>query len=101
MYTNCKHDLSDRDDAWEHFNFVLSDAEIEVLAKYMLICYLDANYICVPSMMKANLSSTDFNAHSPAALLDKIIKIRDTWLNENRQVSGLLSYRDSELFKMG
>ncbi len=101
MYTNCKSDLSDRDDEWEHFNFTLSDADIEVLARYMLICFVDANYICVPSMMKATLSSTDFNSHSGAALLDKIIKIRERWMEENKQVSGVLSYRNSKLFETG
>jgi len=100
MYTNCKSDLSDRDDVLGCFNFALSDVEIEVLSKYMLICYLEATYINVPIAMKASLSSKDFNAFSNANLLDKIVKVRDTYLGENKQLSGIMSYQNSELFSL-
>lgn len=79
----CLKDLSDRNDDEGVFNIDLDDNEVEILSNYMLIEFIDSNYIRVPSILKATLSSTDFNAFSPANLLSKLLDMRNTYLNEN------------------
>lgn len=79
----CKKDLSNRDDILEQFNIDLNDNEIEILSNYMLLSYIDSNYIRVPSILKVNLSSKDFNTFSPANFLDKLILMHKTYLTEN------------------
>ena len=79
----CKKDLADRDDILAQFNLDLNDNEIEILSNFMLLSYLDSNYIRVPSVLKVNLSSKDFNAFSPANFLDKLILMHKTYLAEN------------------
>jgi hypothetical protein len=79
----CRKDLKDRDDMLETFNIDLSDDEIEILSNFMLIEYIDSTYIRVPTLLKRNLSSTDFNAFSNANHLDKLMAMRKTYLSEN------------------
>lgn len=79
----CKKDLSDRDDILKQFNLTLNDDEIEILSNFMLLSFLDSNYIRVPTVMKANLSSKDFNSFSPANFLDKLLLMHKTYLAEN------------------
>lgn len=84
----CKKDLSNRDDILESFNDKLSDDEIEILSNYMLLEYIDATCIRTPSLLKVNLSSSDFNAFSPANFLDKLLAMQKRYLSENE---GLVS----------
>lgn len=79
----CKKNLSDRDDILGQFNITLDDTEIEILSNYLLLSFLDSNYIRVPTVLKANLSSKDFNAFSPANFLDKLLVMHSTYLKEN------------------
>lgn len=84
----CRKNLHDRDDEQEVFNADLSDIEIEILSNYLLLEYIDSNYIRVPRILKGSLSSTDFNAFSPANLLGKMIEMHNQYLSENE---GLVS----------
>lgn len=84
----CRKDLSDRDDALEQFNSDLSDMEIEILSNYLLLEYIDSTYVRTPTILKVNLSSSDFNAFSSANMLDKLMNMHKTYLTENE---GLLS----------
>lgn len=79
----CRKDLNDRDDVLEQFNSELSCVEIEILSNYLLLEYIDSTYIRVPTLLKVNLSSTDFNAFSPANFLDKLMEMHKTYLSEN------------------
>ena len=79
----CTKDLSDRDDEVKCFNEELTDDEVEILSNYMLIEFVDSNYIRVPSILKATLSSSDFNAFSSANLLAKLLEMRNTYMEEN------------------
>lgn len=79
----CRKDLSDRDEVQEVFNADLSDMEIEILSNYALLEYIDSNYIRVPTLLKVNLSSSDFNAFSNANLLDKLTAMQKRYLSEN------------------
>lgn len=71
----CRKDLNDRDDLLQRFNSDLSDMEIDILVNYMLLEYIDATYVRVPTLLKVNLSSTDFNAFSPANMLSKLTEM--------------------------
>ena len=79
----CRKDLSDRDDTQECFNSELSEMEIEILSNYVLLEYIDSTYVRTPTLLKVNLSSADFNAFSPANMLDKLMAMHKTYLSEN------------------
>lgn len=79
----CRKDLSDRDDLIETFNAELSDMEIEILSNFLLLEYIDSNYVRVPMVLKVNLSSKDFNAFSNANQLDKLMAMHTKFLSEN------------------
>lgn len=79
----CRKDLSDRDDISESFNVELSDTEIEILSNFLLLEYIDSTYVRTPTLLKVNLSSSDFNSYSPANMLDKLMDMHKTYLAEN------------------
>ena len=79
----CRKDLNDRDDILECFNTELSVMEIEILSNYVLLEYIDSTYVRTPTLLKVNLSSADFNAFSPANMLDKLMAMHKTYLSEN------------------
>ena len=86
----CKVDLADRTDVG--FNVELNDTEIEILANYMVINYLDSNYIRVPLALKQTLSSKDFNAFSPANQLEKMMAVRNKYLSDNETLLSRYSW---------
>lgn len=79
----CRKDLTDRDDIIQQFNADLSDIEVEILSNYMLIEYIDSEYVRVPSLLKVQLPSSDFRAFSPANFLDKLMAMHSTYITEN------------------
>lgn len=76
-FRGCKQDLSQRNKT--RFKCKLTDIEIEILSNYMVIAYIDSNYIRVPLALKQALSSKDFNAFSPANQLSKLIEMREMY----------------------
>lgn len=86
----CKIDLSDRNESG--FNENLNDTEIEILSNYMVINYLDSNYIRVPLALKQTLSSKDFNAFSPANQLNAVMAVRDKYLSDNETLLSRYSW---------
>ena len=79
----CRKDLNDRDDIVERFNVDLSGIEIEILSNYLLLEYLDSEYVRTPTLLKLALPSTDFKAFSPANMLEKLMNMHKTYLSEN------------------
>ena len=79
----CRKDLNDRDDIVQRFNVDLSDTEIEILSNYLLIEYIDSEYIRVPSLLKVQLPSSDFKVFSPANFLEKLVAMRTNYTKEN------------------
>ena len=79
----CRKDLNDRDDIIQRFNVDLSDIEIEILSNYLLIEYMDSEYIRTPSLLKVQLPSSDFKVFSPANFLDKLMVMHKTYKSEN------------------
>ena len=80
-FRSCKQDISKRTE--EGFECTLTDTEVEILANYMTIAYLDSNYIRVPLALKQTLSSKDFNAFSPANHLEKMVEMREKYRKDN------------------
>ena len=79
----CRKDLNDRDDILQRFNVELSDIEIEILSNYLLIEYIDSEYIRTPTLLEVQLPSSDFKVFSPANFLDKLVAMRTTYTKEN------------------
>lgn len=79
----CKKDLTDRDEILERFNVKLSDEEIEILSNYVLLEYLDSEYVRTPTLLKLALPSSDFKAFSPANMLEKLMNMHKQYLSEN------------------
>lgn len=79
----CRKNLNNRDDVIQRFNDDLSDIEIEILSNYLLIEYIDSEYIRVPSLLKVQLPSTDFKAFSSANMIEKLMNMHKTYLSEN------------------
>ena len=79
----CRKNLNDIDDVLQRFNVDLSDIEIEILSNYLLIEYIDAEYIRTPSLLKVQLPSSDFKVFSPANFLDKLMAMHKTYVTEN------------------
>lgn len=79
----CRKDLNDRDDILQRFNIKLSDIEVEILSNYLLVEYIDSEYIRTPSLLKVQLPSSDFKVFSPANFLDKLVAMRTTYTKEN------------------
>lgn len=79
----CRKDLNNRDDILQRFNVELSDTEIEILSNYLLIEYIDSEYVRTPTLLKVQLPSSDFKAFSPANFLDKLMAMHTTYVKEN------------------
>ena len=79
----CRKNLNDRDDIIQRFNVELSDVEVEILSNYMLIEYIDSEYVRTPSLLKIQLPSSDFKDYSPANFLDKLMAMHKTYVTEN------------------
>lgn len=79
----CRKDLNDRNDILQRFNVDLSDIEVEILSNYLLIEYMDSEYIRTPSLLKVQLPSSDFKVFSPANFLDKLMAMHKTYVTEN------------------
>ena len=79
----CHKDLNNRDDILQRFNIELSDIEIEILSNYLLVEYIDSEYIRTPTLLKVQLPSSDFKVFSPANFLDKLVAMRTTYTKEN------------------
>ena len=79
----CRKDLTDRDDIVQRFNADLSDIEVEILSNYLLMEYMDSEYIRTPSLLKVHLPSSDFKVFSPANFLDKLMAMHKTYKTEN------------------
>lgn len=79
----CRKDLTNRDEILERFNVELSNEEIEILSNYVLLEYLDSEYVRTPTLLKLALPSSDFKAFSPANMLEKLMNMHKQYLSEN------------------
>lgn len=93
-------DLSDRDDELAEFNFKLTDANFVILVNYMVLEWLDSNYIRTSAALKARLSSSDFHSLQLSNQLGKAMELRDMLKSENDQLAINKSYKGSTMFDL-
>ena len=96
-FQSCTQSL-EVDDVLQEFEEKLTDNNIQMLCNYMVIEYLDSNYILTSSALKARLSSSDFKALGQKDMLAKALEVRDVIKSENDQLAINKSYKDSKLF---
>lgn len=70
-FSNCKKDLSDRDDTNEEFNIDLNDTEIEILAQYMVLKWLEPRIKNIANLEQF-VNSSDFKLYSQANHLGEL-----------------------------
>ena len=99
-YQSATEDLSDRDDELAEFNFKLSDTTFVILVNYMVIEWLDSNYIRTSSALKSRLSSSDFHSLQLSNQLGKAMELRTLLKTENDQLAINKSYKNSPLFDL-
>jgi hypothetical protein len=75
-FDNCKEDLLDRDDTLKQFNNTLSDKVKSILAKGMIVEWLNPKLYNTENL-KNHMSSKDFNLYSPANILKEIRETHD------------------------
>jgi len=76
-FKGCKKDLTDVDDVLKQFNPTLSDEEEWVLAEGIKFVWLE-NQIFREEKLRNRMTSRDYDESSPANLLDKLTKLRDS-----------------------
>lgn len=99
-YQSAKQDLSDRDDNLEQFNFTLNDDTFIILVNYMVIEWLNANFILTSTALKSRLSTADFHSLQLSNMLSKAMELRTLLKSENDQLAINKSYKDSKLFDL-
>ena len=96
-FTSRREALANRDD--HGFRFDLTDGDIEVLAGFMVVEYIDANYINIPSLLQQTLASKDFQVFSQANHLKGLLALRNSILAQTKQLMRDLSYEDDAMFR--
>ncbi len=99
-YQSVKQDLSNRDDELEQFNCTLRDDTFIILVNYMVIEWLNSNFILTSTALKARLSTSDFHALGQKDMLAKAMELRTMLKLENDQLAINKSYKDSKLFDL-
>ena len=100
MFESCNQDLDDRDDIIAEFNYTLSPTNIEILTNFMVIEYIDSNYLRTSIALKSRLSSADFNSLNLPQQLSKVMELRTLLKSENDQLAINKSYKNSPLFDL-
>ena len=85
-FESCSQDLSDRSDREKTFNFDLDETNLEILSNFMVIEYIDSNFIRTSLMLRAYMSSTDFHKYDNKDMLGKAAEVRAMYLKENRRL---------------
>ena len=99
-FENCKQDLADRDDETAEFNFKLTDESFVILVNYMVIEWLESNYILTANALKARLSPSDFHSLNLHNQLNKAMELRSTLKSESDQLAINRSFKNSRLFEI-
>lgn len=99
-FENCKQDLADRSDQNKEFNFTLTDESFVILVNYMVIEWLESNYILTANALKARLSPSDFHSLNLHNQLGKAMELRDTLKRESDQLAKNRSFKNSKLFEL-
>lgn len=97
QFQSCSQSL-DRDDVMQEFETELSKDVKDTLVNYMVIEYIDSNYLKTSQALKSRLSSSDFKSLNLPQQLSKVMELRSMLKSENDQLAINKSYKDSKLF---
>ena len=97
QFQSCSQSL-DRDDIMQEFETELNKDVKDTLVNYMVIEYIDSNYLKTSQALKARLSSSDFKSLNLPQQLSKVMELRSILKSENDQLAINKSYKDSKLF---
>jgi hypothetical protein len=90
-FTQCKQDLTNRDDTLAQFNVTLTDLEIKIISTIMINEWLNP-LINNIMLLKQYLSSSDFKAYSQSAHLKEIQSLKYNNQDEVEKLIGRYSY---------
>ena len=99
QFQSCSQSL-DRDDIMQEFETELNKDVKDTLVNYMVIEYIDSNYLKTSQALKARLSSSDFKSLNLQQQLSKVMELRSMLKSENDQLAINKSYKDSKLFEI-
>ncbi|HLG28304.1 MAG TPA: hypothetical protein VI423_11005 [Paenisporosarcina sp.] len=91
FFSNCRQDLSDFDLTLNQFNADLTITEQQILAKFMVVVYMDTHLIH-DSLLKEQLNSKDYRTYSPAAKIKALIEIKSITNSEANTLMSRYSY---------
>lgn len=77
----CIVDLTDRNDVTLTFNIELSETEQSILAKFMLVKWINPNVLRLENI-RQSLGNKDFQAYSGANFIDKLVMLKETLQTE-------------------
>lgn len=80
-FVYCKQDLSLRNDAGGTFTIALTDAEQGILAKFMVVQWVNPQVLRLENI-RNELGNRDFQLFSPGNLLDKLSSLKKDLIRE-------------------
>jgi|SRR5690554_5513908 hypothetical protein len=93
-FSNCKQDLSNRDNDLQSFNFNLTDIEKEILADIMTIEW-SRHYLNHSELLEYKLGSKDYAIFSPANLLKEMRELHSYLVGETERLKMIYAYSGS------
>jgi hypothetical protein len=91
FFSNCRQDLSDFDLETSQFNIDLTPHEKQILAKFMVVVYMDTQLI-KDDLLKSALNSKDYRTYSPANQIKALIEIKSKINSEANTLMSRYSY---------
>lgn len=98
QFQSCTQDLDNRDDELQEFGEQLSQSNYDMLVNYMVIEYLDSNYLRTSQALRSRLTANDFHSLNLDRQLSKVMELRSMLKSENDQLAINKSYKNSTLF---
>lgn len=96
-HRKCTHDLSDRDDELNQFNFDLTELEQEILAILMAREWVSQQLLSVTLTLQT-FSGKETSFYSQAAHMKELSALDDKFRLEAQQLSRDYTYIDNEYF---
>jgi len=89
----CKKNLYDKDDEEEMFNVKLDNLEIEILANYMVIAWIEP-FINSTHLIKQVMTDRNFNIYSQSQHLKRLKELKSGAESEIRELKRIYMYGD-------
>lgn len=99
FYPNPRKDLQNRDMKIKCFNEELNDTEIEAIAKYMIMSYMNT-HLMREDYLSQSLNSKDFKIYSPANQLKALRELKESIKQEANTLVSRNSYSVASIKEM-